>query len=76
METAITAIQTVFLGICQRKDFENGLLFAEVMTKKQIGCFFWKTVYIAIEMSRSSSENSTNKSQPSLRQNHQPQRHK
>jgi len=45
VETAIIAIQTLFLGICQWKNFENRLIFAEVMIKKQSGCFVWNTVH-------------------------------
>ena len=40
METAIIAIQNVFLGICQRKNFENRLIVTEVMNKKTNWLFF------------------------------------
>jgi len=39
---------SVFFGICQWKNCENWLILAEVMTKKQSGCFFWNTVYMEI----------------------------
>jgi len=40
MKIAIMATQTVFLGTCRWKYFENRLVFAELWQKKQCNCFF------------------------------------
>jgi len=40
VEITIIATHRVFLGIRRLKNFENPLIFAEVMIKKQSGCFF------------------------------------
>jgi len=38
----------IYQWVCQWKNFENRLTFAEVMGKSLVSCFFWDTVYIFI----------------------------
>jgi len=48
VEITIIATHRVFLGIRRLKNFENPLIFAEVMIKKQSGCFFLEHCVLTI----------------------------
>ena len=38
----------IYQWVCQRKNFQNQLIFEEVIGKSLMSCFFWPTVYIYI----------------------------
>ena len=33
--------------VCQQKNFENRLIFGEIMGKSLVSCSFWLTMYIS-----------------------------